>query len=144
MLLCEAVGWVGGLVTETALADWYRDLVKPAWTPPDLVFPLVWTALYLLMGIAASLVWQRPRRGTAIGLFLVQLGLNALWTPVFFGLRAPAPGLAVIVLLLAALAATLIAFARRSRTAGWLLAPYLAWAAYAGTLNLGILVLNQP
>jgi tryptophan-rich sensory protein len=143
VLLCEAVGWIAGLVTETAIGDWYQHLAKPAWTPPDIVFPVTWTILYALMGVAAGLVAQRPRSGPAIGLFLLQLGLNALWTPIFFGLRAPAPGFAVIVLLLLAVLATLIAFARHSRTAGWLMLPYLAWVAYASTLNLGIWMLNH-
>ena len=144
VLLCEAVGWVSGVVTQAAIVDWYQYLVKPAWTPPNFAFPVAWSLLYALMGIAAGLVSQRPRSGTAIGLFVLQLGINALWTPVFFGMRAPAPGFVVIVLLLIAVFATLIAFARHSRTAGWLMAPYLAWVAYASTLNLGIWLLNRP
>jgi tryptophan-rich sensory protein len=144
VLACEAVGWVSGVVTTTAIVDWYQYLAKPSWTPPNFAFPIAWTILYALMGIAAGLVSQRPQSAGPIGLFLVQLGLNALWTPVFFGLRAPAPGFAVIVLLLIAVLATLIAFGRRSRAAGWLMVPYLAWVAYASTLNLGIWVLNHP
>ena len=144
VLLCEAVGWVSGVVTQAAIVDWYQYLVKPAWTPPNFAFPVAWSLLYALMGIAAGLVSQRPGSGAAIGLFVVQLGINALWTPVFFGMRAPAPGFVVIVLLLIAVFATLIAFARHSRTAGWLMAPYLAWVAYASTLNLGIWLLNRP
>ena len=144
VLLCLAVGWVSGLTTEAAIVAWYRPLVKPPWTPPDAVFPIAWTILYLLMGIAAGLVWRRRHRDRrrAIGWFLVQLAFNVLWSPVFFGLHSPAGGLAVILLLLAALVATLVAFFAISRTAFWLLVPYLLWVGYATTLTIAICALN--
>ena len=97
------------------------------------------------MGIATELpVWRGRHRGrrAAIGLFLIQLAANVLWSPVFFGLHSPAGGLIVILLLLAALAATVKAFFPISRAAGWLLVPYLLWVAYATALNIGILLLN--
>ena len=144
VLLCLAVGWVGGLTTEAAIATWYRALAKPSWTPPELAFPIAWTILYVLMGVAAGLVWRSRHRGrfAAIGLFLIQLAVNALWSPVFFGLHAPGGGLIVILLLLACVAATVVAFFPISRTAGWLLLPYLLWVGYATTLNIGIYLLN--
>ena len=144
VLLCLAAGWVSGLTTEAAIVPWYRPLAKPPWTPPELAFPIAWTILYVLMGIAAGLVWRGRHRGRrrAVGLFLIQLALNVLWSPVFFGLHAPAAGLAVILLLLAALVATLVAFFPVSRAAFWLMVPYLAWVGYAATLNLGICLLN--
>ena len=144
VLLCVAVGWVSGLTTEAAIVSWYRPLAKPSWTPPDAAFPIAWTFLYILMGIAAGLVWRRRHRGrrAAIGLFLIQLAFNVLWSPVFFGLHSPAGGLAVILLLLAALAATLVAFFAISRAAFWLLVPYLLWVGYAATLVIGICALN--
>ena len=96
------------------------------------------------MGIAAGLVWRRRHRGRrrAIGLFLMQLAVNVLWSPVFFGLQSPAGGLAVILLLLAALVATLFAFYSISRAAFWLLVPYLLWVGYATTLTIAICALN--
>ena len=144
VLLCLVVGWVSDLTTEAAIATWYRPLIKPSWTPPEIAFPIAWTILYILMGIAAGLVWRCRHRGrlAATGLFLIQLAVNALWSPVFFGLHAPGGGLIVILLLLAAVIATVIAFFPISRAAGWLLVPYLLWVAYATTLNIGILVLN--
>ena len=144
VLLCLAVGWVSGLTTEAAVVAWYRPLAKPPWTPPDAAFPIVWTILYLLMGIAAGLVWRRRHRDRrkAIGWFLVQLAFNVLWSPVFFGLHSPAGGLAVILLLLVALVATLVAFFAISRTAFWLLVPYLLWVGYAATVIIGICALN--
>jgi benzodiazapine receptor len=144
VLLCLVVGWVSGLTTEAAIAPWYRPLIKPSWTPPELVFPIAWTILYVLMGIAAGLVWRGRRRGrlAATGLFLIQLAVNALWSPVFFGLHSPAGGLVVILVLLASVIATVIAFFPVSRAAGWLLVPYLLWVGYATTLSIGVLVLN--
>jgi tryptophan-rich sensory protein len=144
VLLCLAVGWVSGLTTEAAIVAWYRPLAKPSWTPPDAAFPIAWTILYVLMGIAAGLVWTRRHRGRrrAIGWFLIQLALNVLWSPVFFGLHSPAGGLAVILLLLAALVATLVAFFAISRAAFWLLVPYLLWVGYATTLAIAICALN--
>ena len=145
VLLCLAVGWVSGLTTEAAIAGWYRALAKPAWTPPDWAFPVAWSILYILMGIAAGLVWRsrHRRRLGATGLFLVQLAVNALWSPIFFGLHAVGGGLIVILLLLVAVIATTLAFFRISRSAGWLLVPYLLWVAYATTLNAGVYWLNR-
>lgn len=152
--LCLAVGWTGALVTAPALAQWYPALAKPAWTPPDAAFPIVWTALYVAMGVAAWLVWRRidggaptvgaapHRRWTPLVLFLVQLALNALWSVLFFGLRSPGLGLIDIVLLMIAIVATMIAFRPVSVAAAALLVPYLLWVAYAGALNLAIWRMN--
>jgi benzodiazapine receptor len=144
ILLCLIVGWVSGLTTKAAIATWYRALAKPSWTPPELAFPIVWTILYILMGIAAGLVWRSRHRGrlAASKMFLIQLAVSALWSPVFFGLHSPGGGLIVILLLLAAVTATITAFFPISRAAGWLLLPYLLWVGYATTLNLGVYLLN--
>lgn len=153
--LCLAIGWIGAAVTEPALTDWYPALDKPAWTPPDIAFPIVWTTLYVLMGLAAWLVWRRLRgaadRETGDGglphwlpllLFAVQLALNSLWSILFFGLRQPGAAFAEILLLLAALTATMIAFRRVVPLAALLLAPYLLWAGYAAALNFAIWRMN--
>lgn len=146
--LCLAVGWLGSRVTAPALADWYPSLAKPGWTPSDRAFPIVWTTLYVLMGIAAWLVWRRPpAAGTPphrlpLGLFIVQLVLNALWSMLFFGLRNPGLALVEIGVLLVAIAATMIAFWRVSVPAGLLLVPYLLWVAYAAALNAAIWRMN--
>lgn len=144
---CQLVGVLGALITAPAIETWYATIAKPAFTPPAWVFAPVWTTLYALMGAAAFLVWQaredRPRAvRLALGAFAVQLALNAVWSPAFFGLQSPLFGLVVIVSLLVALAGTVLAFARVSRPAAALLAPYLLWVAYASALNAAIWRLN--
>ncbi len=125
--------------------EWYRALVKPALTPPGWVFPVAWTTLYILMGLALAMILHArgaKGRGVAIGLFVAQLALNLSWTPLFFG--AHAVGLALIVLLaiLALAIATTFAFARIRRGAAWLMLPYLVWLSFAGVLNWRIGQLN--
>lgn len=143
---CELVGIVGALTTVTGEGSWYQALDKPAFTPPNWLFGPVWTLLYALMGLAAYLVWRagtdRHDVRTALGLFVAQLVLNGIWTPIFFGAGSIVGGAVVIVGLLVVLAFTIRAFFRVSRVAGWLLVPYLLWVGYATALNLGIWVLN--
>jgi benzodiazapine receptor len=126
--------------------QWYDELAKPAWHPPSWVFGPVWTTLYLLMAVAAWLVWRRggwTARKRPLGLYLLQLGLNAAWTPAFFGLQSPGLALVVILLLLAAIVATLKAFLVVHRTAAGLLVPYLLWVNFATILNLTLWFLNR-
>ena len=118
-----------------APGEWYQGLAKPPWQPPDWVFAPVWTALYLLMGIAAWLVWSDKGWTWALVLFLVQLALNAAWTWLFFGLQRPGLALFGICLLWLAIFATLIAFLRIRPLAGGLLVPYLVWVTFALLLN---------
>jgi benzodiazapine receptor len=122
-------------------AGYYASLVKPSWSPPAWLFGPVWTALYLMMAAAAWFVWRqggwRVQRGP-LGLYLLQLALNALWTPVFFGLRSPGLALVVIVLLGVAIVLTGRAFRPVSRMASWLLVPYLVWVVFAAALNFSI------
>jgi tryptophan-rich sensory protein len=125
--------------------DYYADLRKPAWAPPPWLFGPVWTALYALIGVAAWLVDRRGGAGSrrALGLWGGQLALNAAWTPIFFGLRAPGPALVEILVLWVAVAATTIAFLARRTAAGALLLPYLAWVTFATALNFEIWRLNR-
>ncbi|WP_425450015.1 TspO/MBR family protein [Virgifigura deserti] len=145
--LCLAIGWIGSRVTEPALGDWYAALAKPSWTPPNAVFPVVWTVLYIVMAVAAWLVWrERTYMYTAIALpmtlFGLQLALNCAWSVLFFGLRSPGLGLIEIILLLAAILATMVTFGRVRPLAGWLLLPYLLWVGYAAALNFAIWRMN--
>jgi benzodiazapine receptor len=139
-------GSVGSLVTRPEIATWYASFAKPSWTPPPFAFPIVWTLLYILMGISFWRLWDRQppaaARSKAMTWFLVQLALNALWSPVFFGWHGTRTALIIIVALLVALAATIITAARVDRAAAWLLAPYLIWVAYATTVNAGVVVMN--
>lgn len=141
LLLTLAVGQIGSLPTRTALESWYPALTKPSFTPPDLAFPVVWTLLYVMMAVAAWLVWRRSgwtRARGALGLWGLQLALNLAWTYLFFGLRSPGLALLEAVVLLLVLMATLVAFDRHSRAAVWLLVPYLLWTAYAIALTFEI------
>lgn len=124
---------------------WYAALEKPAFTPPAWLFGPVWTLLYAAMGVAAWLVWRTrgfSGAGGALALFFTQLALNALWTVLFFGLRAPGLALAEILVLSLAIGATTIAFWRHHPLAGALLVPYWLWVTFAAALNLRIWQLN--
>jgi len=139
------VQFVGWRVTVPAIPDWYANLTKPSWTPPDWLFGPVWTALYLMIGVAACLVWNRRTErpvGVPMTLFAVQLASNLLWSVLFFGARSPALGLADIGLLWALIGATAVAFWRVHRAAGLLLLPYWGWVSYAAALNAAIVVRN--
>jgi len=146
LLLCLGVGVLEGLVTRPEIPTWYASLAKPSWTPPPLAFPIAWTLLYSLMAVSFWRLWdleeRSPARNRAMTWFLIQLALNALWSPVFFGWHGARTALAIIVALLVAIAATVATASRVDRLAAWLLAPYMLWVAYATTINLGVVALN--
>jgi tryptophan-rich sensory protein len=125
--------------------EWYARLQKPTWNPPDWIFGPVWMLLYATMAIAAWLVWKRgglSGQRAALSLYFAQLLLNALWSPLFFGLHHPGLAFADLLLLWLALAATVVAFWKAYRPAGAMLLPYLAWVTFAGALNFAIWRLN--
>lgn len=144
--LCLTIGGISGFITQAAIPIWYAGLEKPFFTPPNWLFGPVWSTLYVLMGIAAGLVWAKGshHRWVKIALFhfAAQLIVNALWSIVFFGLKSPFIALLVIVLLLILILQTIRFFLIVERTAAYLLYPYLAWVCYASLLNLGIVYLN--
>ncbi len=148
--LCLLVGAADGAITAGAIAKWYVGLAKPPGTPPNWVFAPVWTTLYVLMGTAAWLVWQRGQAKSGPGnrhrrvllLWGWQLLANSLWTPAFFGLNSALAGLVVIAALLALVVVTMLRFWPISRPAAVMMVPYAAWVAYATYLNAGIFVLN--
>lgn len=126
-----------------APGEWYASLAKPRWTPPNWIFGPVWTVLYVLIAVSAWLVWREQQRiGPALGLWLGQLSLNALWSWLFFGLERPDLAAIDIGVLLLAILATAYAFARLSRSAALLLLPYAFWVGYATVLNIAIVRLN--
>lgn len=139
VLACEGVGMLAALATQSSVSTWYPMLAKPGFTPPGWLFGPVWTTLYALMGIAVWMVgrcgWRNEGVQRAIGLFVLQLGLNGLWSFAFFGFRAVGGGFVVIVLLWIAIALTLWCFFQLQRVAGWLMVPYLLWVTYAAALN---------
>lgn len=120
--------------------DWYKTLVKPAWTPPDWLFPVAWTLLYAAMAYAALRVTRAPMAlaAPALAFWAAQIVLNALWSPVFFGLHRIGAALAVLATLWLTLLVTLVLFFRADLVAGLLLVPYLVWVSYAGALNAKI------
>ena len=122
--------------------DWYRALSKPRWVPPNRAFPIVWTALYLLMAWAAARVAHLPGSGTALALWAVQMCWNTLWTPVFFGLHRARAALWVIAGLWVAVALCAVAFATLDQLTLVAWVPYLVWVTVAAALNLAILRRN--
>jgi tryptophan-rich sensory protein len=144
VLIVMLAAGLGGFFTGRSVSTWYRTLSRPDWTPPDWLFGPVWTALYLSMAVAAWMVWRRgaPAATAAMAAFAVQLALNVAWSALFFGLRSPAAGMADIVLLWLAIAATIACFLRVSIPAGIIMLPYLAWVSFAAALNFAIWRMN--
>jgi len=145
VLVCLAAGAVGSIATADAITTWYAALRKPAFSPPNWVFGPVWTTLYVMMGVAVWLVWRQAGwAGTrvALVLFAVQLLLNTAWSFLFFGFHRPGLAFLEIVVLWAAILATLVAFWQVRPVAGLLLVPYLVWVSFASVLNFAIWNLN--
>lgn len=144
---CELVGILGSLFTRDAIPTWYASLAKPSFQPPNWIFGPVWTVLYALMGTAIWLVLRRVRDGRlrrqSVSIFVFQLVLNGLWTPVFFGAHALGAALVIISLLMVAILMTMLTFAQTSRLATLLLVPYLAWVMFATVLNASLWQLNR-
>ena len=143
-LLCFLAAGLGSLFTTASLGSWYAGLAKPSWNPPNWIFGPVWTVLYAMMAVAGWLVWRRggSQSWLALRWFAIQLALNVVWSAVFFGLQLPGLAFFEIMLLWAAIAATLLTSWRVSRTAGILFAPYLLWVSFAATLSFAIWRLN--
>ena len=134
----------GGLLVGflTAPGPWYEALAKPSFNPPNWLFGPVWTILYVLIAIAGWRLWQRERTGAAMKLWWLQLVLNFLWSPVFFGLEQIGLALLIILALFATILAFLAAAWNLDRVAAWLFVPYAAWVAFASLLNASIWLLN--
>jgi benzodiazapine receptor len=134
----------GAFSAQFAPGAWYAGLARPPLAPPNAVFGPVWTVLYVAIAVAGWLVWKaRPASPAPLARWAGQLALNAAWSWLFFGLQRPGLALALILALLAAVAATTAAFFGVRRAAGWLLAPYAAWVAFASYLNAGFWFLNR-
>ncbi|WP_255192937.1 TspO/MBR family protein [Natronobeatus ordinarius] len=143
VLLINVVGSVPGILSSPD-SPWFRALEKPTFYPPEIAFPVVWTLLFTLMGVALWLVWRSDAAGRrlALGLFVLQMAFNVAWTPAFFTLEELLLALLVIVVLWMLVVATIVAFDRVDRRAAALLVPYLAWVTFAAVLNAELWRLN--
>lgn len=148
ILVCNLAGVIGSVFTVTGPGSWYASIVKPSFNPPGFLFGPVWTTLYTLMGISLYIVWMEGLSGkrvtTAVIIFGIQLGLNTVWSFLFFGLRSPFLGLVEIIILWVFIAATIVLFHRISRPAAYLLVPYILWVTFASFLTYTIWTLNTP
>ncbi len=146
ILIPVLVGVVSGLFTSSAVKGWYAVANKPWFNPPNWIFAPVWTALYVMMGIALFLVWKaeadKTIKQTAIILFIVQLTLNFFWSFIFFKLQQPGWAFAEICLMWLMILITIIWFGKISPAAAWLLVPYICWVSFASVLNYSIWKLN--
>ncbi|TRZ43291.1 TspO/MBR family protein [Robertkochia solimangrovi] len=144
--ICLAVGFLSGFATQSSVDTWYTTLNKPSFNPPNWIFAPVWTLLYILMGVAAGMVWARGFYHkwvkTALYHFVFQLLLNALWSIVFFGFQKPFWAMLVIIALLILIGLTIKWFKVVNRTAAYLLVPYFLWVCFASILNCSIWVMN--
>ena len=150
VVTCLAIGYFSGMATQSSIKTWFPTLIKPSFNPPNWIFAPVWSMLYIMMGIAAGLVWNRMEASKdkelvkkSLIFFAIQLGLNALWSVLFFGLRNPMLALIEIVLLWLMIYETYIKFGKIDKIAGYLFLPYLAWVSFATILNASIWWLNR-
>lgn len=139
LFACMAAGLTGSLFPP---GKWYSELNKPVWTPPNWVFPVAWPILYLLMSYSGATLANLESAGSALALWALQISLNTLWTPVFFGLKNLKLGLIIILLLLFSVAICTYVFWLYAWIAGLLFLPYLAWVVFAAALNAAVFKLN--
>lgn len=148
LIICLMVGYSASVVTRPSVESWYPTIIKPSFNPPNWVFMPVWTILYIFMAVAAGLVWDKIKEQNeevkkALGFFLIQLTLNAIWSYIFFGLKNPMLAFVEIALLWLMIYETYFKFDKINKIAGYLLIPYMAWVAFAGILNASIWWLNR-
>jgi tryptophan-rich sensory protein len=139
LIACGAAGATGGMFPPGA---WYDALKKPAWTPPNWLFPVAWTTLYIFMSAAAARVAMMEGAGLAMALWALQIALNTLWTPVFFGLQRLKAGLIILGMMWISVAACTLALFALDTVSGLLFLPYLLWVSVAGALNYSVVQLN--
>jgi tryptophan-rich sensory protein len=148
VVTCLVIGYFSGMVTRSAITTWYPTLVKPSFNPPNWIFAPVWSMLYIMMGVAAGLVWNRidvekEIVKKALTFFAIQLALNALWSYLFFGLKNPMLAGVEVILLWLMIFETYSKFVKINKIAGYLFIPYLLWVSFASVLNISIWWLNR-
>jgi benzodiazapine receptor len=145
--VCILIGFLGSFATRGSVTTWYADLSRPSFTPPDWTFGVVWPILYVMMGISAFLIWNmgfdKTEVKVALGIFGLQLILNGLWTPIFFGLHLIGLALVEIIMMWAVILLTIIYFWKVSKPAALLLLPYIFWVSFAIVLNASLFILNR-
>jgi len=142
IVICEAAGIVGSFATMPAIGTWYATLAKPAWTPPGWLFGPVWVTLFFLMGISLYLVWKEKPKMKELPFFPLQLGLNVLWSFLFFGIQRPDWAFYEIIFLWLAILGNIIVFYKVDKRAAYLLVPYICWVTIAAALNYSVWMLN--
>lgn len=147
VLVCLLAGGLGTIFTINAIPTWYAGLSKPSFSPPNYLFGPVWTVLYILMGVSLFLIWKRgfktKKVRDAIYVFGIQLFLNAIWSPIFFGAKNLGLAFVVIIAMWFYIVKTIKLFAKIDKTASYLLYPYIAWVSFATILNFSIWFLNK-
>ena len=145
LIICQLAGVIGSIFTTPAIPKWYASLEKPSFAPPNWLFAPVWILLFFLMGISLYLIWQaypKKEAKTALLFFSIQLGLNILWSMIFFGLKSPMIAFFEIILLGLAILLTMAKSIKVSKVAGYLLLPYILWVNFAAVLNFLLWQLN--
>ena len=145
--ICLAAGALGTIFTISSIPTWYAHLIKPSFSQPNWLFGPVWTILYILMGVSVAIIWSKGLKAKkvreAVYLFIIQLFLNAIWTPIFFGAKDLFLSLIVIGLMWIFILKTILAFGKVNKTASYLLYPYIAWVSFASILNFSVWILNK-
>ena len=146
ILICQSTGIISGWLTTTQNNVWYDSIIKPSWNPPGYLFGPVWTILYLLMAFSLWIVWKsyapEVQKFQACLIFALQLFLNFWWTILFFKLQCPLCAFVEILLMILLILITIYKFSKISKTAAWLLVPYISWVCFATILNYKLWVLN--
>lgn len=142
IFVCLVAGFIGSIFTTSSIPTWYASLNKPFFSPPNWLFGPVWTLLYVLMGVSLYMILQKKKSKPALVIFGVQLMLNIIWPIIFFGLKNPLLAFVEIVALWTAILLTILKFRKISRTAAYILIPYICWVTFAAILNISIFILN--
>lgn len=146
VVVCQIAGLIPAVFVYRPFPSWYNNLAKPSFTPPGWVFAVVWPALFLLMGLAAYLVWSTAMnsdgKNIAMLFFWLQLFINMLWSFIFFLMHSPLLAFLELMVLWVAIVLTIGKFYRVSKAAAWLMVPYLLWVTFAGVMNFAVVIMN--
>ena len=142
IILCLGIGFGSSFFTISSIQGWYSTIVKPGFLPPNWVFGPVWTILYILMGVSLFLVWASKKSKKNYNYFFIQLGLNFFWSFIFFGLHLPLLAFIEIIFLWISILLTILTFQKVSKSAAFLLYPYILWVSFASILNISVAILN--